>query len=157
MNNIPQFVATRLREVFLNGTFIANTNFKDQITNVSWEDSIKTVNGLNSVAALTFHINYYLDGLIKAFNTGKLEIHDKFSFEMPPIQSKTDWDELVNTFLVNSELFASLVESILPEKFEDEFIDPKYGSISRNIEAVIEHSYYHLGQVVLIKKIISKT
>lgn len=34
------------------------------------------------------------------------------------------------------------------------FIDEKYGSYIRNIEGVIEHSYYHLGQIVLLKKMI---
>jgi hypothetical protein len=35
------------------------------------------------------------------------------------------------------------------------FVDEKYGTYLRNIEAMIEHSYYHLGQIVLIRKILS--
>ena len=34
------------------------------------------------------------------------------------------------------------------------FVYEKYGSYLRNIEGVIEHSYYHLGQVSLIRKMI---
>jgi hypothetical protein len=34
------------------------------------------------------------------------------------------------------------------------FVDEKYGSYLRNIEGVIEHSYYHLGQISLIRKMI---
>jgi len=40
------------------------------------------------------------------------------------------------------------------EKLDSVFIDEMYGSYRRNIEATIEHSYYHLGQVSLIKKMI---
>ncbi len=36
------------------------------------------------------------------------------------------------------------------------FIEKKYGSYLRNIEGVIEHSYYHLGQISLIKKMINQ-
>jgi hypothetical protein len=35
------------------------------------------------------------------------------------------------------------------------FVNEKYGSLQRNIDAMIEHSYYHLGQIVLIRKIIA--
>lgn len=39
-------------------------------------------------------------------------------------------------------------------KLDEPFVDEKYGSYLRNIEGVIEHSYYHLGQVVLVKKMV---
>jgi hypothetical protein len=32
--------------------------------------------------------------------------------------------------------------------------DEQYGTWQRNLEAVIEHSYYHLGQIILIRKMI---
>jgi hypothetical protein len=41
-------------------------------------------------------------------------------------------------------------------QLDEVFVDKKYGTYLRNIEAVIEHSYYHLGQIVLIKKMILK-
>ena len=37
---------------------------------------------------------------------------------------------------------------------KENFVDEKYGTFQRNIEAMIEHSYYHLGQIVLIKKML---
>jgi len=40
------------------------------------------------------------------------------------------------------------------KKLNEIFVNEKYGTYLRNIEAVIEHSYYHLGQIVLIKKLI---
>lgn len=30
----------RLREVFLNGTWIANTNYKDQLENLDWKIAV---------------------------------------------------------------------------------------------------------------------
>jgi hypothetical protein len=36
------------------------------------------------------------------------------------------------------------------------FWDEKYGNYYTNVQAVIEHCHYHLGQVVLIKKIIAE-
>jgi hypothetical protein len=31
-------------------------------------------------------------------------------------------------------------------------VEEKYGSVLRNIMGVIEHTHYHLGQIVLLKK-----
>src|SRR5687767_3681741 len=99
-------LANRLREVLLNGKWIANTNFKEQLLGVSWEQAIQKVANLNSIALLTFHINYYLVGLINVFNGGKLEISDKYSFDLSEIKSEKDWTRLMNDFLNNSETFA---------------------------------------------------
>jgi hypothetical protein len=147
-------IANRLREVLLNGKWIANTNFKDQILSVSWEQAIQKVDNLNTIALLTFHINYYLAGLLNVFAGGKLEIKDKYSFDLPEIKSEKDWNKLVHEFLSNSEIFANQVEQMDERVFDQPFVDEKYGSYLRNIEGVIEHSYYHLGQISLIRKMI---
>jgi hypothetical protein len=149
-------IATRLREVLLNGRWIANTNYKEQILSINWQQAIQKVDSLNTIAALTYHINYYLAGLLNAFENGKLEISDKYSFDLPPIQSEADWNKLVTDFLANSEKFANQIEKMNDSIFDQPFINEKYGSYLRNIEAVIEHSYYHLGQISLIKKMITK-
>ncbi|MEZ4721782.1 MAG: DUF1572 domain-containing protein [Flavobacteriales bacterium] len=147
-------IATRVREVFLDGRWIANTNYKEQIQRVNWKRATLKIGSLNTIASLTFHINYYLSGLLSAFKNGKLEISDKYSFDMPPINSEHEWNMMVREFLKNSENFAAAVEQMHDSTFDQPFIDEKYGTYLRNIEGVIEHSYYHLGQIVLINKLI---
>ncbi|MBB6328583.1 hypothetical protein FHS59_004239 [Algoriphagus iocasae] len=34
-------LSDRLREVLLNGKWVANTNFKEQITSINWERQMK--------------------------------------------------------------------------------------------------------------------
>lgn len=147
-------LANRIREVLLNGHWIANTNYKEQLQGVSWQQASQKVGDLNTIAALTYHINYYLAGLLSAFETGKLEIRDQYSFDLPPIHNNEDWNKLVADFLNNSEKFAVAVEQMNDSIFDRPFIDEKYGSYLRNIEGVIEHSYYHLGQIVLLNKLL---
>lgn len=149
-------LSNRLRDVLLNGKWIANTNFKEQITSISWEQAIEKVKNLNTIALLTFHVNYYLKGLVNVFEGGNLEIKDKYSFDMPEISSEMDWHNLVNEFVINAEKFISHVEKMDDNLLRQPFIKEEYGSYLRNIEAQIEHSYYHLGQVSLIKKLINQ-
>lgn len=150
----PQYLAERLREVLLHGKWIANTNFKDQILSITRVQATTKIGSLNTIALLTFHVNYYLQGLINVFQGGNLEIRDKYSFDLPAIQSESDWNTLVETFLSNAELFAKHVEQMDDAQLDQAFVDEKYGSYQRNIEGVIEHSYYHLGQVSLIRKML---
>jgi len=146
-------IAHRLQEVLLNGRWIANTNYKEQITSISWEQAVRQVGHHNTIAALTFHINYYLAGLLNVFNGGKLEIRDLNSFNLPPIQCEADWINLVDNFLKNAADFILAVERMTDTKLKEIFVDEKYGTYQRNIEGVVEHSYYHLGQIVLIRKL----
>ena len=145
-------LSDRLREVYLDGTWVANTNFQKILLDVDKEVSSTKIENLNTIAMLTYHINYYLEGLIEAFATGSLEIRDKYSFDLPKMESEEDWQNLVNSLLSNAAQFIKLVESIPNEKLLSSFIEPKYGTYLRNIEGVIEHSYYHLGQISLVKK-----
>ncbi|MEZ4772489.1 MAG: DUF1572 domain-containing protein [Bacteroidia bacterium] len=149
-------LANRFREVILNGTWIANTNFKAQLSDINWQQAIQKVGALNTLAALTFHIHYYIAGILNVLKGGSLDIRDKYSFDLPPILSQDDWETLLDTLWADAEMFAQLVETMPGEKLSEAFVDEKYGDYLRNIEGMIEHCYYHLGQVVLIKKMITE-
>ena len=149
-------LANRLREVLTEGKWVTGTNFKDQIMNIGWKDAVESIDDLNSIAKLTSHIHYYIDGVTKVLQGGPLEISDKFSFDSPPIQSEKDWNDLTNRFCADSEKFIILVEEMTDDRLLESFVDKKYGNHQRNIDVMIEHCYYHLGQILVIKKLINK-
>lgn len=146
-------IASRVREVFLDGYFIANTNYKQQLSDLDWKQAVHKIADLNTIAALTYHVNYYLAGLLSAFETGRLEISDAYSFDLPPVNTEADWKKLVGELLENAGKFADQVEQMDDRLFDQPFMVEKYGTYLRNIEGVIEHSYYHLGQISLIRKL----
>lgn len=154
MNNQLK-LANRFREVILNGTWIANTNFKNELSKINWKIAIKKRENLNSIAALAQHIHYYIKGIKNVFLGGRLEISDKYSFDFPEIQSEQEWLNFLVEFWKDSEELALLIETMEETKLNAYFVDEKYGSYYRNIDAMIEHSYYHLGQIVLINKILN--
>lgn len=73
---------------------------------------------LNTVAALTYHINYYLAGILNVFKSGTSEIKDQYSFDLPPIHSEADWNKLLEEFLANSAAFADEVTQMPDEKLD---------------------------------------
>ena len=100
------------------------------------------------------HIHYYISGVKNVLKGGTLDIKDKYSFDFPPIQSQGEWEIFLSKFWKDSEEFAFLVEQMPDEKLNEVFVDEKYGTYRRNMDAMIEHSYYHLGKIVSIKKIL---
>jgi len=145
-------LANRFREVILTGTWIANTNFKDQLENLDYKMATAKFQNLNTISVLVQHIHYYIKGIKNVLLGGSLEIRDKFSFDFPPLESQEQWDNFLDGFWNDSEEFAKLIENLPDEKLDADFVDEKYGTYIRNIDGMIEHSYYHLGQIVLIKK-----
>ncbi|MEZ4917873.1 MAG: DinB family protein [Saprospiraceae bacterium] len=153
MENASQ-LGRRFREVLLDGKWIANTNFNELLSDLNWQQATQKVGTLNTIAALTFHVNYYVGGVLQVFKGGDLEIRDKYSFDFSPITSQEEWEALRALLMHNSEEFAREVERLSEDQLEAPFIDEKYGSYRRNIEGMIEHCYYHMGQVSLLKKMV---
>ncbi|WCO00962.1 DinB family protein [Psychroserpens ponticola] len=148
-------LAQRFRELFLNGKWIANTNYQELLSNVTRQQAIQKISSLNTIAILTFHINYYVEGVLQVLEGGSLDIKDKYSFDAPEIKSEDDWNTLKLQLFANTEAFATHIESMTKNQLESTFVDEKYGSYRRNIEGLIEHSYYHFGQLSLIKKMVN--
>jgi len=151
--NLPSQIAKHFRDVHFGGNWTA-VNLKDTLADVDWEQAITHVYELNSISALVYHMNYFVDAVLKVLQGGPLDAHDKYSFDCPPITSPEDWQNLVTKTLGDAERFAVLVEQLPEEKFGEDFSDSKYGSYYRNIHGIVEHVHYHLGQITLIKKII---
>lgn len=153
MNSVSQ-LAKRFREVLLDGFWIANTNFKDQLSDVTRQEAVAKIDPLNTIAMLTFHIHYYIAGILHVFEGGDLEIKDQYSFDLPPLESQEEWEDLLNKLWTDSEKLASLLEQMQDSRLNEVFVDEKYGTYLRNIDGMIEHSYYHLGQITLMKKLL---
>jgi len=156
MVTLSTSLAKQFREVYLNGTWIANTNLKAELNGLSWKTATRKIGELNSIAALSFHLHYYVAGLLNVFEGGTLDIKDKYSFDLPPITSQQDWEELQSRIWRDTERFAEHLDAMSDDKLFAPFIEKKYGNYHRNITGMIEHSYYHLGQIVLIKKMLQQ-
>jgi hypothetical protein len=148
-------IAKNFRDVFFGGNWTA-VNLKDTLQGVTWEQAVVKVYDLNTIAMLVFHINYYVDAVLKVLHGGPLDASDKFSFGVQSINTEDDWQKLVTKTMTQAEEFAAELEKWNDQKFFDDFTDAKYGNNYRNIVGIIEHTHYHLGQIVLIKKILKK-
>jgi hypothetical protein len=147
-------IAKHFREVHFGGNW-TSVNLKDTLENVSWQQATTKVYSLNTIAALVFHINYYIDAVLKVLQGERLNAHDKYSFDLSAISSQEDWEKLLNKTWNDAQKFADLLEELPDDKLSQNFEDGKYGTYFRNLTGIIEHTHYHLGQIVFIKKILA--
>lgn len=148
----PQQLAKHFRDVHFGGNWTC-VNLKDTLNGVTWQQATTRVNDCNSIAVLVFHIHYYIEAVLKVLQGGELIAHDKYSFDCPPINSQAQWNNMLNKVWTDAEAFAALVEQLPESKLWEYFSEEKYGTYYRNIQGIIEHTHYHLGQISLLKKI----
>ena len=151
--NLTGQIAKQFRDVHFGGNW-TSSSLKDNLKDLTWQQAITQVYSFNTIALLIFHMNYYVDAVMKVLRGGSLDASDKYSFDLPPIRSQADWEKLLDKTWTDAESFASLIEQLPESKLGETFSDEKYGNYYRNIHGIIEHIHYHLGQIVLIKKIL---
>ncbi len=149
----PQQIAKALREVYFGGNWTAS-NLRAQVHGVTWQQAITKIESFNTIATLMYHLSYYVTNVIKVLRGGPLEGNDKLSFDHPPITSDTEWQAILDKIWREAEEFAELIEALPEEIMADDFTDKKYGDYYRNLQGIVEHIHYHLGQIVILKKLL---
>lgn len=151
--NLSQQLTKHFREVIWGGNW-TDVNLKDTLHGISWQAATTKIHSLNTIAALVYHIQYYMAAVTPVLQGEALNASDRDSFNLPPIQSEKDWEGLLDKLWGNAENFDIQVEQFPEAKLWDDFSEGKYGNYFRNIQGIIEHTHYHLGQIVLIRKML---
>jgi hypothetical protein len=149
--SIPKQLALHIRQVHMGGNWTAS-NLKDALDGVSWRQAVEKRDDRNSIAVILYHMHYYVKAIAKVMEGGPLDASDRFSFDLPPIESDADWEGLKAAAFQDAERLAVLVEALSDQQIMADFDDGKYGNVLRNILGLIEHTHYHLGQIVLLRK-----
>jgi len=151
--NLTAQIAKQFRDVHFGGNWTA-VSLKENLADITWQQATTKVYSFNTIATLVYHMNYYVSVVLKVLHSEPLNASDKYSFDHPPILSQEDWEKLLDKTWTDAENFAALIELFPESKLWEDFYDNKYGNYYRNIHGIIEHVHYHLGQIVLIKKIL---
>jgi hypothetical protein len=151
---LTERLANNVNGVFFGGNW-TSANMKEHLADVTWRQATTRVQTLNTIALLVYHINYYVSELVKMLHGSPLDARDKLSFELPPVESESDWKRLVEKVFTNAESLERTIKELPESRLWEYLGEEKYGDFFFNIIGVVEHTHYHLGQIVLIKKILN--
>lgn len=154
--NLSIQLAQHVRQVYFGGNYTA-VNLKEQVTGLTLDQARTSVNGLNSILRLTYHIHYYARAINRVLTGGPLDSKDSLSFDPPVIETQEAWESFLETIWQEAEGLITHIERLPTDSIWEHFVDPKYGTYYRNIQGMVEHSHYHLGQIVLLKKLLIST
>lgn len=151
--NITQHMAKHFHDVHFGGNW-TTTNVYDILKDVTLSEALAHVESCNTIATLAFHINYFVLALNQVLRGEHLTANDTFSFSHPTFSSPQDWQNFLDKIFDDAREAVALIELLPENNIFEPFFDTKYGNYYRNINGIIEHTHYHLGQIVLIKKLL---
>lgn len=142
-----------LRDVHFGGNW-TTSNLKDTLAGVNWQMATTQVHGLNTIMTLVYHTHYYIAAVTKVLQGEPLNAKDAYSFDHPLLNSEEEWQQFLDGVWTAANTFADLIEQMPDEKVWSVMENEKYGTWYRNIQGIIEHTHYHLGQIAIIKKML---
>ncbi len=146
-------IAKHLRD-FYAGTNWATSGLLPVLKDVDVAMANASVKGCNTIAALSYHINYYVAAVAKVLEGKALVAKDADSFNHPVYLTEADWQAFIQQAEQDAKRFAEALEKLPDDILTQAFTDDKYGNYFRNLHGIIEHCHYHLGQIVILKKIL---
>lgn len=153
---ITQLIAAHLQEAF-DGNNWSDVNVKDTLDGITFRQATHVTNASpNTIAALLYHMTFYNKAIKQRLQGIEPEISAANGFDLPPITSEYDWDQLKkNAFDAVNQLVNAIRN--FPDKRLTEENPAGKGSFYKKLQGVIEHNYYHLGQIVILKNLIKKS
>src|SRR5258706_11206890 len=115
--NLTGQIAKLFRDVHYGGNW-TSVNLKENLADITYQQATTKVYSFNTIAALVYHMNYFVIACTKVLQGGPLDAHDKYSFDLPPIRSQEDWESLVSKTFTDAENFARLIEQLPESKLE---------------------------------------
>ena len=129
-------------------------DLRSALDDITWQEATSRIYDLNTIAMLVYHLNYYITALNRAMRGEVLDYEDNISFNHPPIETPQDWHELTSRVLSEAEESSDLIRAMPEDKIWQALPEKNSGNFFRLISGITEHCYYHLGQIIVIKKII---
>lgn len=149
-----QQIAQQLR-VFHVGDNWTGVNLQDTLAGITWEQATTRVKEFHTIAELVYHLNYFVEVTLKVIQGGTLDAKEALSFDHPRIAGPQDWEHLLEKTWTDAEDLAQAIEQLPENQLKDPFVDVKWGNYYRCLQGPIEHGYYHLGQIAMLKKLLA--
>jgi len=147
-----QILSKHIRDLYSGGNW-TSVCMRDVLGRISHGQALARQGSAHSIAELLYHIDYYVAAVLGVLQGGPLEAHDRYSFDLPVPAGEADWRAMVERALQRGLALADAVERMDAGLLERDFAEAKYGTWHRNILGVVEHTHYHLGQIVILTRL----
>ena len=151
--NITKLIAEHITAVY-EGNNWTDVCIAGTLEDISWQEAQQvTTATVNTIAALVNHLCYWNEVLLQRSKGKNPFIPELNGYDVKELKDESDWSKLKEE---THESFTKLADAV--KNFPEENLDGSYAlgksSYYKNFQGIVEHAHYHLGQVVIIKKLI---
>lgn len=151
--SLSKVIAQHILDVTSGGNW-TDVNIESVLKDISWKDAIEITNASpNSIASIVHHIWFYNEVIRKRIQGIKTEISIANGFDLQPITNEADWALLRDQTYASAVALASEVERLMDDMLFKPVL-PGYSTFYKTLHGLVEHTHYHLGQIVIIKNLI---
>ncbi|HRE64581.1 MAG TPA: DinB family protein [Ferruginibacter sp.] len=138
-----------------NGEPWLDISFKTTIANVSSNDAVKNIAGLNSIWQIVVHLTEWRLTFLKRLNNKLAPAPSDNFFNSISNCSEEAWIQVKKNY-ENSQ--KKIISHLLKHNNRQWDQKPAAGSYSHFelLNGVLQHDAYHLGQIVIIKKMLAQ-
>jgi len=151
--NIILLIAQHLLEVHEGGNW-TEVNMMSVLADVTAEEATTLTDASpNTIEALVHHLSYWNRVMIQRIDGVAVEVPEDNGFNRSAELTDEAWQEVKRDNIASAyELSHAMMYITEPELPEP--LIPGYSSAYKNLQGAVEHVHYHLGQIVVIKKLL---
>jgi len=154
--NITDAIASHITECF-EGENWTGVNISGTLKEVTWQQAQQqTPASQNTIASLLHHLYYWNGIMLQRINGINPPVPEANGFDVDELKNENDWNELKEKTHQSFLQLANAVNNFPEEKLFETSPTGK-SSYYKNFQGIVEHAHYHLGQIVIIKKLVINT
>jgi len=151
--NIKELIAQHILDVH-KGDNWTESNIKNALADVTLtEATTKTAASQNTIATLLYHLTYWNRIMIERINGIKSAIPETNGYEMSPLRTEVEWQQLKADNIISAHELASAIRNFDEIKLLHPIL-PGYSTAYKNLQGSSEHIHYHLGQIIILKNLV---
>ena len=104
----------------------------------------------NTIASLLHHITYWNRLMIRRIKGVETAIPASNGYDIP---ANMNWLDLKDDNIASAHELAAAIREFDASKLVQPIL-PGYSTAYKNLQGTVEHVHYHLGQIVIIKKLL---
>lgn len=124
------------------------------VANIPAAEAAKNIYSLNSIWQIVFHITCWRETLLLRIKDRKPPVPENNFFEAIKVTSEEAWQDLLQRLEASQKALMELLEGKKDIDWDEQ---PSGGSFNNFelMQSILQHDAYHLGQIVLIKKVLN--
>ena len=152
--NILNAITQNLTATF-EGNNWTDVDIASAINDITFDEAITQTNASpNTIASLTHHL-FFWNGIIMKRLKGNNPSGPENGYNISHIKTENDWNDLKEKTHQSFIDLANAIKNFAEEKLNETYAEGK-SSYYKNITGIIEHAYYHLGQITILKRIVKR-